>query len=75
MVALVSSFALLFIPMVVVDAKSTSPADAFISSLPGADDALFSSLPNMYSGYLDLPSAPEKHMFYYLFRFLVLDQF
>ena len=55
------AIALLLLPLVLAG----NPSDDLITSLPGADEALFASLPNMYSGYLDLPSS-SKHMFYWL---------
>lgn len=39
-----------------------APQDHLITSLPGAED-IWDELPNMYSGYLDLPNT-EKHVFY-----------
>ena len=47
-----------FVATVVATAAT---ADDFITNLPGAEGM---DLPNMYSGYLDLPNT-EKHVFYW----------
>ena len=46
-----------------------SAADDLITNLPGADGL---DLPNMYSGYLDLPDS-QKHVFYWLVESTAAD--